>query len=93
MPFRGFQIIETDEFQAAVLKLGGYRFVDEALATVMDGLMRNPFGFKMIENEFSSFRYAITKRIGHIPPLVVIFRIERPGTIYLEDVFEEDEPY
>ena len=55
--------------------------------------MRNPFGFKMIENEFSSFRYAITKRIGHIPPLVVIFRIERPGTIYLEDVFEEDEPY
>ena len=93
MPFRGFCIIETDGFKQAVEKIGGYRFVDEALATVMDGLQRNPFGFNRVEHQLFSFRYAITRRIGDIPPLVVIFRIERPETIYLEDIYEYDGAY
>ena len=93
MPFRGFIIIETDEFKEAVERIGGYRFVDEALATIMDGLQRNPFGFKHIETPLYSFRYAMTRRIGEIPPLVVIFRIERPETIYLEDIYQEDAHY
>lgn len=93
MSHKGFKIIETDAFVLAVEKIGGFRFVDEALSTVMDGLHRNPFGFKLFENQFVSFRYAITKRIGNIPPLIVIFRIERPDTIYLEHVEEEEEPF
>jgi len=67
VPFRGYAIIETDEFKEAVEKIGGYRFVDEALATIMDGLHRNPFGFGTIEQPLFSFRYAITRRIGDIP--------------------------
>ena len=54
MPFRGYTLVETAEFEKAVGKLGGYRFVDEALATVIDGLMRNPFGFKLIETALRS---------------------------------------
>ncbi len=93
LPFRGYKIIETESFHEAVEKIGGYRFVDDALATIMDGLNRNPYGFHHFENQYVSFRYARTRRIGNIPPLVVIFRIEKPDTIYLEDIQEEEQPY
>lgn len=87
----GREIVETEEFRAAVEKLGGARFVDEALSTIMDGLMRNPYGFPKWESDlgFLSFRWARTTRIGLIPPLVFIFRIEK-GTVYLEHVEEEE---
>ena len=88
----GRQIIETDAFKAAVEKIGGYRFVDEALSTIMDGLMRNPFGFHRFECQFSqlSFRYARTKRIGTVPALVVVFTIAEDGTVHLEHIEEEE---
>ncbi|MGB8363526.1 MAG: hypothetical protein ACLQUZ_01280 [Rhizomicrobium sp.] len=93
MAFRGYQIIETDEFRQAVEEIGGYRFVDAALSTIMDGLRRNPFGFHRFESQFVSFRYARTKPIGMVPPLTVIFRIEEPETIYLEHIEEDEIPY
>lgn len=93
MPFRGFTIIETEGFRDAVEKIGGFRFVDEALATIMDGLHRNPFGFHRFESQYVSFRYARTLQIGNVPPLVVIFRIEMPETIYLEHIEEEEQKY
>ncbi len=93
MPFRGYQIIESELFAQAVEAIGGYRFVDAALTTIMDGLNRNPFGFHRFESEYVSFRYAVTKRIGNTPPLVVIFRIEAPETIYLEHIEELELPF
>jgi hypothetical protein len=88
----GRQIVETDAFKAAVERVGGHRFVDEALSTIMDGLMRNPKGFHRFECQFDafSFRYARTKRIGPVPPLVVIFIIAEDGTVYLEHIEEEE---
>jgi hypothetical protein len=87
----GRQIIETKEFTAAVEKLGGARFVDEALSTVMEALVRNPYAFPKWESDldFLSFRWVRTTRIGPIPPLVFIFRIEKE-TVYLEHVEEEE---
>lgn len=64
--------------------------MDEALATIMDGLYRNPHGFEHFENPPFSFRYARTKKIGFLPPMVVIFRIDEVGTVYLEHI-EEDQ--
>ncbi len=90
MGSKGREIVGTEEFAAAVEKLGGHRAVDEALSTIMDGLYRNPFGFEHFETPPFSFRYARTKKIGFVPPLVVIFRIDDTGTVYLENI-EEDQ--
>ncbi len=89
MSQKGRQIIETEEFRASVEKLGGYRAVDVALATIMDGLYHNPEGFEHFQQGTFSFRYARTKRVGLLLPLIVIFRIGDDGTVYLEHC-EED---
>ena len=62
-------------FDEAVEKIGGYRVADEALELVLDGLRLNPYGFKKFENDWTSFRYAITKAIGLAPPLLFIFQV------------------
>ncbi len=93
MPFHGYRIIEAESFAKAVEEIGGYRFVDEALATIMDGLNRNPFGFRHFESEYVSFWYARTRRIGIVPALIVIFDIEPPETIILEDIYEAETSY
>jgi hypothetical protein len=49
-------IIWSDEFSAQVEQAGGARLVDEALSPILDGLMRNPYGFEKIENDHVSFR-------------------------------------
>ena len=90
MAAKGREIIETEEFTVSVEKLGGYRAVDEALATIMEGLYRNPYGFDHFEFPPFSFRYARTKKIGFVPPLVVVFRIDETGNVYLEHI-EEDQ--
>lgn len=93
MAYGGREIVETADFKVAVEKLGGHRWVDEALSTIMDGLMRNPYGFHLFESEHVSFRYARTKRIGPVPPLVVVFTISPDETIYLEYIEEEEAPW
>jgi len=66
---------------------------------IIDALVRNPYGFPTVENDFVRFRYAITKRIGAnpphagVPPLVVIFTIDDDGTVRLRDVERADLPY
>ena len=90
MGAKGRLIIETEEFKASVEKVGGYRAVDEALSTIMDGLYRTPYGFERFENPPFSFRYARTKKVGFMRPIVVIFRIDEDGTVYLEHI-EEDQ--
>jgi hypothetical protein len=74
-------------FDEAVEALGGYQAIDEALESVIDGLLRNPQGFDCVNNEWVCVRYAITKRVAvaaHvIPPLVVVFSILENGDVSL----------
>ena len=65
--------------------------MDIAIDTIIDALRRNPFGFLKVENDFFSFRYAITKSIDHMPPLIVTFLILSNGDVTLEHVEEHIE--
>src|SRR4051794_664187 len=68
----------------------GHRAIDLAMEPIIDGLMRNPFGFKYFENNWVKFRYARTKPIGGIVPgLVVVFSIDENKNVILNWV-EED---
>jgi hypothetical protein len=84
------QIIEEDSFQDAVIALGGYPMVDMALDTIKHSLMRNPFGFTLHETQFTSFRFAITRKLvwasKQIPPLLVVFTIAESGDVHLHHV-------
>lgn len=84
----GRQIIETTAYTKAVEKVGGARLVDEALNTIHEALRLKPYAFDKCENDHVSFRYAKTKRVGIIPPLVVVFTIGKDGSVYLEHVEE-----
>jgi hypothetical protein len=62
--------------------------LDLALESIMDGLYRNPYGFRYVENDHIKIRYAITKRVGDIPPLCVYFRIDDNNDVELLHVEE-----
>ncbi len=69
---------------------GGSRIVDQALDPIVDGLMRRPYGFQKIENDFTSFRVARTRAIpGVLGALVVVFTIDADKNIVLEWLEEE----
>jgi hypothetical protein len=78
-------IIEGPNFSECVARLGGYRAVDRALETIIEALMRNPFGFPSIQNDWVRIRYARTTMIeGYIPPLIVAFVIDENNDVILE---------
>jgi len=78
------QILEGPDFQQCVERLGGHRAIDLAMEPIIDGLMRNPFGFKYFENNWVKFRYARTKPIGGIVPgLIVVFSIDENKNVIL----------
>jgi len=55
------------------------------LETIIEALMRNPFGFPSIENDWVRIRYARTTMIeGYIPPLIVAFVIDENNDVILE---------
>lgn len=86
-------IIWSDGFSRQVEKAGGARIVDEALAPILDGLMRNPYGFQKFENDFVSFRYAKTEAIPmKLGALTVIFTIDEEKNVVLQ-WYEEDIPF
>lgn len=82
------QIIFSHEFSAAVDSLGGYRAVDRAMESIMEGLEKNPYGFHHFESDFISFRYAMTKPIDDLPSLVVVFIINDAKDVILEHIEE-----
>lgn len=83
----------SSEFSAQVEKAGGARLVDEALAPIMDGLMRDPYGFSKFESDRVSFRYAKTIPIpGKLGALTVIFTIDEEKNVVLQ-WFDEDIPF
>lgn len=83
------QIVEGTGFKASVERLGGYRAIDLALEPIVEALYRDPYGFPYFENDWTRFRYARTKRIAFVPPLVVIFNMDDVNNVVLEHV-EED---
>ncbi|WP_120716674.1 hypothetical protein [Tsuneonella amylolytica] len=86
-------IIWADEFTGQVKRAGGARIVDEALSPIIDGLMRNPYGFPKVENDWTSFRYAKTDAIlGKLGALTVVFTIDDDKNVVLEWL-DEDIPF
>jgi hypothetical protein len=86
------EIIEAESFKEAVKKLGGHRAIDEALEPLIEALYRNPQGFPSFKNQWVSFRYARTKTLEFVPPLVVIFTIDlNSGDVILQHVEEDQE--
>lgn len=86
------EIIEGEYFAQCVERLGGYRAIDLALETIIDALMRDPYGFPYIENDWVRIRFAKTRMIeGYIPALVVAFTIDRNNNVVLEWVELADE--
>ena len=84
------EIIESESFKEAVTALGGHRAIDEALEPLLEALYQNPFGFPKFENDWVSFRYARTKPVDFMPPLVFIFTIDTDHNVVLQHV-EEDQ--
>jgi hypothetical protein len=86
-------IIWSTDFTEHVQKAGGARIVDEALAPILESLMRNPYGFPREENDWTSFRYARTDAIpGKLGSLTIIFTIDNHKNVILE-WFDEDIPF
>jgi len=85
------EIIASEYFDQCVAELGGYRAIDLAMEPLVEGLMRNPYGFHRFEHDIDSlsFRYARTKRIGSVPPLYFVFRIDQDKNVVLEFVAED----
>jgi hypothetical protein len=86
------QIIYELTFDSAVDELGGYARLDVAIDPVVDALGLNPYAFPRFENDFISFRYAITKPIEELPSFVIYFTINPKGDVSLEHI-EENSPY
>ncbi len=85
-------IIEGEYFASCIERLGGYRAIDLALETIIESLVRNPYGFPYVENDWVRIRYARTTMIeGYIPALVVAFTIDDNNNVVLEWVELADE--
>jgi hypothetical protein len=85
-------IIESEHFAECVAELGGYRAIDLALEPIVEALMRDPYGFDKIENDWCSVRYARTRMIErYIPALIVAFTINDDNNVVLEWIDKADD--
>jgi hypothetical protein len=82
------EVIYQTAFTEEVEALGGYRHLDRAIDPVVEALYRNPYAFHRFENDFVSFRYAITKPIEELPSYVIVFAITEKGDVTLEHIEE-----
>lgn len=86
-------IIWSEDFSRQVDRAGGARLVDEALEPILDGLRHNPRGFKLVETDYTSFRYARTNALpDKLGALIVVFTIDKEKNVVLE-WFDEDIPF
>jgi hypothetical protein len=72
----------------AATALGGYERIDVSLEAVMQGLMVNPYGFRLIESDFYQARYLVTNPIRDLPSLVWVFTIDPENNVILTHVEE-----
>ena len=84
-------VIYEDSFGVAAERFGGYVVIDEVLNPLVDALYKNPFAFKILETNWFRCRYAITKPLGNIPALCVLFKIDEDGNVFLYDLEQLDD--
>lgn len=74
-------------------RLGGYGRLDPALDPLWDALSRNPYGFEMLETDWTAAcRIAATDAVGACPKLVWQFTIDEEKNVEIHHV-EEFEDY
>jgi hypothetical protein len=90
------QIRFEASFDEAVKRLGGYEVIDEVLEAIIDGLIYNPYGFPVLDNDWMHIRYAVTRPVTigdrRVPALVFTFSILPNRDVSMINV-EEHEPY
>lgn len=79
-------IISTHEFDRQVESLGGAKALDEVLSPLMEALSRDPYGFTKFENDYTSFRYAMTRETILTPRLAIVFTIDENKNVVLENI-------
>lgn len=96
-----WEIAEGEIYSLCVAQIGGARYVDRALAAIIDALSKNPHGFP--DTGVKGIRLAKTQLvfIGSevIPALNLRFRVIEPHTVELlhleicppEDMFDAEE--
>lgn len=77
-------IISTHEFDRQVELLGGAKALDEVLSPLMEALSNDPYGFNKFENDYTSFRYAMTRETVLTAPLAIVFTIDENKNVVLE---------
>jgi hypothetical protein len=88
----GRRIISDHLFDREVERLGGFEKIDRALLPIIDALSANPYGFRIIQDDwFPLCRYAVTKPFDGLPGFVVTFTIEEDRTVILREIWEKDE--
>jgi hypothetical protein len=78
------RIIYLPEFDEQAKVLGGIQIVDQALRPIVDALERNPRAFRVIETPWFRVRYAATRQVGNVPPLLIIFSIDEDDDVVME---------
>jgi hypothetical protein len=88
----GRKIISDQLFDREVERLGGFEKIDRALQPIIDALYANPYGFRVIQDDwFPLCRYAVTKPFDDLPGLIVTFTIEEDRTVVLCGIWEKED--
>lgn len=74
-------------FDECAKGFGGVDVVDVAISPIIDGLKNNPYAFPSLGVAGSSLRYAVTKRVGQVPPLIVAFEIDEDGDVIMRSLY------
>lgn len=83
MPKR--RIIYRPEFDEDANRLGGIAAVQRVIDPVIESLENDPYSFGLLD-VVTGLRYAATKAVGAMQPLIVVFSIDADGDVMMEAV-------
>jgi hypothetical protein len=83
------RIIYRPEFDADAERLGGIGLVQRVIDPLVEALTNDPYSFGLL-NVATGIRYAATKRVGLVQPLIVTFSIDDDGDVFMESVDVRD---
>lgn len=96
-----WEIAESEVFALCVAQVGGAKFVDRALAAIIDAISKNPKGFPStgVKNIFLAKTQIIFLSAEVVPALNLRFRITGPHSVELlhleicppEEMFDDGE--
>jgi hypothetical protein len=76
----------SDQCDQCALSLGGYEKIDHTLDAVWDALVRNPYGFPLVESDWYSARFIVTAPFHGTPALIWTIAIESNGDVVIDHV-------